>query len=175
MRALTVDASTRRAGDLAKMSDARRMATLIAFATVATERGQDDALEHFDRLHGELQLRVRKQGERERLRDGHEIDGAGLTLAEVCRVLLDAPASETLAEAVFARVDRPRLVAAVTAIERLARSPEDRARELVLTRYAVVRRYLPLLCTRSTFRPPTPASRSSALSTPYRAAPIAGT
>jgi hypothetical protein len=48
--ALAVAAATRRAGDLAKMSDARRLATLVAFATAATERGQDDALEHFDRL-----------------------------------------------------------------------------------------------------------------------------
>jgi len=145
LRALTVDAATRRAGDLAKMSDTRRLATLTAFATVAAERGQDDALEHFDRLHGELQLRVRKQGERERLRDGQEIDRAGLALADACRVLLGPPPSEPIADAVFARVDRSRLLAAVTAIERLARSPEDRARELILTRYRSVRRYLPLL------------------------------
>lgn len=45
----------------------------------------------------------------------------------------------------FARVDRPRLLQAVTAIERLARSPEDRARELILTRCRNPRRYLPLL------------------------------
>jgi hypothetical protein len=128
VRALTVDVSTRRAGDLTKMSDTRRLATLVAFAAVAVERGQDDVLEHFDRLHGELQLRVRKQGERARLRDGEEIDRAGPTLAEVCRVLLEAPASEPISDAVFARVDRPRLLQAVTAIERLARSPEDRAR-----------------------------------------------
>lgn len=145
VRALTVDAATRRAGDLAKMSDTRRLATLAAFAMLAADRGQDDALEHFDRLHGELQLRVRKQGERERLRDGEEIDRAGLALADACRVLLDPPASEPIAEAVFARVDRSRLLAAVTAIERLARSPQDRARELILTRYRTVRRYLPLL------------------------------
>jgi hypothetical protein len=106
MRALTVDAATRRAGDLAKMSDARRLATLVAFATVAAQRGQDDALEHFDRLHGELQLRVRKQGEQERLRDGPELDRAGLTLADACRVLLEAPASAPVRDAVFARVGR---------------------------------------------------------------------
>ncbi len=145
VRALTVDAATRRAGDLAKMSDTRRLATLAAFAMLAADRGQDDALEHFDRLHGELQLWVRKQGERERLRDGEEIDRAGLALADACRVLLDPPASEPIAEAVFARVDRSRLLAAVTAIERLARSPQDRALELILTRYRTVRRYLPLL------------------------------
>jgi hypothetical protein len=61
-RVLTVDAGTRRAADVAKMSDARRLATLVAFASVAVEHGQDDVLEHFDRLHSELQLRVEAQG-----------------------------------------------------------------------------------------------------------------
>jgi len=56
------------------MSDARRIATLMAFAITATERGQDDALEQFDRLHGELLLRVRAQSERERLADGEARD-----------------------------------------------------------------------------------------------------
>jgi TnpA family transposase len=46
---------------------------------------------------------------------------------------------------VFARVGRDRLADAVGAIRRLARAPEDRARELILTRYPTVRRYLPLL------------------------------
>jgi len=145
VRALTVDAATRRAGDLAKMSDARRLATLVAFATLAAQRGQDDALEHFDRLHGELQLRVRKQGERERLRDGHEIDRAGLTLVDACRTLLAAAPHQPVADAIFTRVDRAGLADAVAAMERLARSPEDRARDLILTRYSAVRRYLPLL------------------------------
>ena len=145
MRALSVDAATRRAGDLAKMSDARRLATLVAFATIAARRAQDDALEHFDRLHSELQLRVRKQGERERLRDGQELDRAGLTLAGACRHLLEASASAPIAEAVFAHVDRTVVADAVVAVERLSHSPEDRARELILTRYRTVHRYLPLL------------------------------
>jgi hypothetical protein len=51
LRALMVDAERCRAADIAKMSDARRTATLMAFAITATERGQDDALELFDRLH----------------------------------------------------------------------------------------------------------------------------
>ena len=85
-----------------------------------------------------------KQGERERLRDGQEIDRAGLTLADACRVLLEAPASARRRR-LFARVERSRLLAAVTAIEGLALSPDDRARELILTRHRGVRRYLPLL------------------------------
>ena len=39
MRGLTVDAAARRAGDLAKMSGARRLATRVAFAAVVARRG----------------------------------------------------------------------------------------------------------------------------------------
>ena len=118
MRALSVDAATRRAGDLAKMSDARRLATLVAFTTIAAWRAQDDALEHFDRLHGELQLRVRKQGERERLRDNQELDRAGLTLAGACRYLLRGPGQ---------RADRGRRVRACRPDRRGRRGRRGRA------------------------------------------------
>jgi hypothetical protein len=117
----------------------------MAFAITAAERGQDDALEHFDRLHGDLLLRAAAAGRRERLRDGEAIDDAGRTLAQACSILLDDTTTEPLRDAVFAAVERERLAAAVSAIGRLARSPDDRARELVTRSYPGVRRYLPLL------------------------------
>jgi len=151
LRALMVDAERCRAADIAKMSDARRIATLMAFAITATERGQDDALELFDRLHGELLLRVRAQSARERLADGEALDHAGRTLMDACRIVLDDSVTEPLREAVFAAVARDELTDAVGAMARLARSPDDRARELVLSRYRGVRRYLPALLDTITF------------------------
>ncbi len=151
LRALTVDAERCRPADIVKMSDARRIATLIAFALTTTERGQDDALEQFDRLHGELLLRVRAQSQRERLADGEAIDAAGRTLMDACRIVLDEAVTEPIRGAVFAAVQREQLTAAVTAMSRLARSPDDRARELVISRYRGVRRYLPVLLDTITF------------------------
>jgi TnpA family transposase len=151
LRALMVDAERCRAADIAKMSDARRIATLMAFAITATERGQDDALELFDRLHGELLLRVRAQSARERLADGEALDDAGRTLMDACRIVLDDTVTEPLREAVFAAVKRDDLADAVSAMGRLAKSPDDRARELVLSRYRGVRRYLPALLETITF------------------------
>jgi Domain of unknown function (DUF4158) len=151
LRALMVDAERCRAADIAKMSDARRTATLMAFAITATERGQDDALELFDRLHGELLLRVRAQSGRERLADGEALDAAGRTLMEACRIVLDDTVTEPLRDAVFAAVQRDQLADAVSAMGRLAKSPDDRARELVLSRYRGVRRYLPALLETITF------------------------
>lgn len=151
LRALMVDAERCRAADIAKMSDARRTATLMAFAITATERGQDDALELFDRLHGELLLRVRAQSARERLADGEAIDAAGRTLMHACRIVLDDTVREPIRDAVFAAVARDELADAVGAMGHLAKSPDDRARELVLSRYRGVRRYLPALLETITF------------------------
>ncbi len=68
-----------------------------------------------------------------------------------CRVLLDDDVAESLRDAVFAAVKRDELADAVSAMARLARSPDDRARELVLSRYRGVRRYLPALLDTITF------------------------
>jgi TnpA family transposase len=145
LRVLMVAAERQRGGELADLRESRRLATLMAFAITAAQRGQDDALEHFDRLHGDLLLRAAAAGKRERLRDGEAIDDAGRTLARACSVLLDETTAEPLRNAVFAAVERERLAAAVDAIGRLTRSPDDRARELVTRSYTGVRRYLPLL------------------------------
>ena len=48
-------------------------------------------------------------------------------------------------------IERDKLADAVSAMGRLARSPDDRARELVLSRYRGVRRYLPALLETITF------------------------
>jgi hypothetical protein len=145
LRVLMVAAERQRSGELADLRESRQLATLMAFAITAAERGQDDALEHFDRLHGDLLLRAAAASKRERLRDGAAIDDAGRTLARACSVLLDDTVTDQIREVVFAAVARERLVAAVTAIDQLARSPDDRARELVTRSYPGVRRYLPLL------------------------------
>jgi hypothetical protein len=151
LRALTIDAERCRVADIAKMGEERRIATLIAFAITAAERGQDDALEQFDRLHGELLLRVRAQSQRERLADGEALDRAGRTLMDACLIVLDDTVREPVREAVFAAVEREKLAEAVTAMGCLAPSPDHRARELVLSRYRGVRRYLPALLETMTF------------------------
>jgi hypothetical protein len=56
LRVLMVAAERQRGGELADLRESRRLATLMAFAITGAERGQDDALEHFDRLHGDLLL-----------------------------------------------------------------------------------------------------------------------
>ena len=160
LRVLMVAAERQRGGELADLRETRRLATLTAFAITAAQRGQDHALEHFDRLHGDLLLRAAAAGKRDRLRDGEAIDEAGRTLARACSILLDDSTTESLRDAVFAAVERDRLAAAVNAIGRLARSPDDRARELVTRSYPGVAATSRCCWTRSRSRPPTAARRS---------------
>jgi integrase len=54
LRVLMVAAERQRAD----LRESRRLATLMVFAITAAERGQDDALEHFDRLHGDPRPRT---------------------------------------------------------------------------------------------------------------------
>ena len=119
LRTLMVDAERQRAADIAKMGAPRRLATLIAFAITASERGQDDALELFDRLHGELILRAQSRARRERLADGAALDTASRRLVDACRVVLDDTTVEPVRDAVFAAVGRDQLAEAVDAIARL--------------------------------------------------------
>ena len=90
-------------------------------------------------------LRAQSRARRERLADGEALDTASRTLVDACRVVLDDTTGEPVRDAVFAAVGRDELAEAVDAIARLGRSPDDRARELVLSRYPGVRKYLPAL------------------------------
>jgi hypothetical protein len=94
---------------------------------------------------------VRAQSARERLADSEALDAAGHTLMDACRIVLDDTVTEPVREAVFAAVARDKLTDALSAMARLARLPDDRARELVLSRYRGVRRYLPALLETITF------------------------
>ncbi len=156
-----VAAERQRGEELSDLRESRRLATLMAFAITAAQRGQDDALEHFDRLHGDPLLRAAAAGKRERLRDGEAIDDAGRTLARVCSILLDDTIAEPLRDVVFAAVERDRITAAVTAIGCLTRSPDDRARELVTRSYRECGGTCRCCLTRSSSARPTLASRSS--------------
>ncbi len=124
LRVLMVAAERQRGGELADRRESRRLATLMAFAITAAERGQDDALEHFDRLHGDLLLRAAPrplQAGAVARRWKRSMTPGGPSGA--CSVLLDDTIGDPVADAVFAAVARDCLAAAVTAIGQLTRSP----------------------------------------------------
>ena len=144
--ALARHAMTARAGDLAQLAPERRAATLVAFAHVGETRAVDDALDLFNELLRGLTARVRRRGEAQRLDSLASLDAAALALRDAVTVLLDpAVADDQVRASVFRLVERDALAAAVADCERLTRPPDDHFEAELLSRYAMVRQFLPSL------------------------------
>jgi TnpA family transposase len=144
--ALARYATVARSGDLAQLSSDRRVATLLAFAQAAKTRAVDEALDIFCQLLGELSSRVERRGQTERLRALADLDAAALRLREAVAVVLDpGVADEQVRALVFDRVAPEALAAAVADCDRLARLPDDHFEAELLSRYSMVRQFLPSL------------------------------
>ena len=144
--ALARHAATARAGDLTQLAPERRAATLIAFAHVGETRAVDDALEMFYELLRGLTARVQRRGQAERLGTLASLDAAASALRDAVAVLLDpAVPDDQVRASVFRRVEREALAAAVADCERLVRPPDDNFEAEPLSRYAMVRQFLPSL------------------------------
>ena len=131
---------------IARLTPARRTATLAAFLHTLEAAAQDDALDLLDVLLGEMFAAATKAGEQARLRTLKDLDAAALQLGRACGVLLDeAITGDAVRGAVFARIERGELAAAVGRVEALARPPEDVYCRELLAGYGRVRRFLPTL------------------------------
>jgi len=154
-------AAMARAQAIARMPDERRIAMLLAFAHAFEVVAQDDALDLLEQLTGALLARVERAGDRERLRTLRDLDSAAQRLRDVCQIVLDPqyPDAEVRA-AVQKRWPEAQLLAAITIVGELTRSPDDGGYyEELLGRYSHVRRFLPALLRAILFEA-TPAGRS---------------
>jgi hypothetical protein len=146
LRALAADARVKGAQAIARMTPDRRAATLVAFAAAAVAAAGDDAVEHLDRVLGEMGLRVEAQDLRERVRTLSQLDAAGHQLATACALLLDERLDDAgVRAAVFGQVGRERLGRALERFRALARPAHERHHDLMSARYPQVRRFLPAL------------------------------
>jgi len=149
---LARQAAAVRAQALARMPEARRVATLLACARALEVTAQDDALDLLDVLLADLARGAARTGQRARLRTLRDLDAAALRLGEACTFRLDPRHRDPeLREVIFARVPPEDLAEAVAVVVALTRPPgEDYQRELV-ERYPTVRRFLPTLLRTITF------------------------
>ncbi|MGB3544171.1 Tn3 family transposase [Rubrivirga sp.] len=137
---------------LSLMPEARRVATLVAFAEHVQRAALDDALDLFGLLVESLFRDAERDGKRERLRRLREFDQAALRLWAAVEVLLDRGLSaDALRETVFGRISRAELEEAGETVTEIAREPGDRFHDEVLARWRSVRRYLPSLLETVTF------------------------
>jgi hypothetical protein len=143
---LLVDARTARAQQIAQMGDARRVATLTAFAAIGELRAQDQTLDHLDVILSEIDDRAAARERKRRLEIAGLIDQAGGRLADACALVLDDSINDAdLRDAILARVGRGRLEEAISQLREHARPVEEGHRERLLGGYGTVRRFLPLL------------------------------
>src|SRR5438067_9393636 len=108
---------------------------------------QDDVLDVLDRLLTDLLARVEKQERQRRLRTIGDLDSAALLLRDISLVVLDrATSDQTVRHEIFARVSLERIEQAIATVGALARPAENaQAPETLLSRYSMVRQFLPLL------------------------------
>jgi len=147
LEALARHAATARAQAVARMSEQRRTATLLAAARQLETDAGDDALDLLDQLLGALLARADRAGTRERLRTLPTLDLAAGQLRDAVKVLLDPPAGglPALWAAIGRTVSREQLAAAVEAVDATTRPPTDNHLDDLLARYSLVRRFLPAL------------------------------
>ncbi len=143
LRALARYGAAARAQAIARMTPARRTATLLAFAHAFERTAMDDAIDLFDLLVTDIIRGAHKAGEKERLRTLHDLDAAALQLWDALQILLDEDVeASALRTQTFARVPRERLLEAGTEVEMLTRPPDDNYYDELVERYRSVRRFL---------------------------------
>ncbi len=129
---------------LSRMTEDRRIASLLAFAGAFEATAHDDALDLFDLLLRTTFSRAERAGKQERLRTIRDLDAAALKLREACVVLLEMEDATTqVREHVFARIPIEQLQTAVTVVGELTRPPDDTYAQELVGRYALIRRFLP--------------------------------
>lgn len=153
LKALARYATTGWAPNLARMPDDRRMATLVAFAHAFETETLDDALDLLDMLIADIAASAQHLGQKNRLRTLRDLDQAAIALAEICSLLLDESCSDLdLRAAVFAKFPKEHVALAIRTIDDLARPPDDKHQQEMLARYRTVRRFLPHVLQRVSFK-----------------------
>ncbi|GAB3308594.1 Tn3 family transposase [Hymenobacter tenuis] len=131
---------------LLRMSEERRLATLLVFVQALERTATDDVLDLFDGLMTSLALRGETKRRRERLRSLKDLDHAALLLQQAVCILLDeAVPAEAIRPRALAVLGEARLRAAADAVQALASPQDDPMAQALSGSYATVRRFLPAL------------------------------
>ncbi|EGH04931.1 MULTISPECIES: Tn3 family transposase [Pseudomonas syringae group genomosp. 2] len=144
--ALARFASTAKVSAVARLPDARRMATLVSFVHSLEASAHDDALDVLDQLLRELFSKAQKEDRKTRQRTLKDLDRAASMLASACRMLLDPSLPDCeLRERVYAAIGQDELTQALNDIGTLVRPPDDVFYTELAAKQATVTRFLPTL------------------------------
>ncbi|WP_414589557.1 Tn3 family transposase [Scytonema sp. PCC 10023] len=139
-------AAASRTASIARMPDAKRIATLMTFIHELEYTATDDVIDLLDLLIKGLLAKSQREGQDERLRTLKDLDAAALRLASAVEVILDADYEDAgIRVEAFERVSRDKLLLAVEKVKSLARPFEDELLDTILSRWRYVRIFLPTL------------------------------
>ena len=146
LQVFTRFANTAKANIIQRLPEARRMATLVAFACSLEAAASDDALDLLDILITEIFADAARASDKARLRSLKDLDAAAIQLSQVCRLVLsgDVPDVE-LRTTIFQMLSPDGLTAAVSQVDALVRPPEDVYYRELAAAYQKVRKFLPSL------------------------------
>ncbi len=140
-------------GNLARMPDDRRVATLLALVKALELGAMDDALEVLDLLLTDRLKRAKRGREEERLRTLPQLDQAARLLWEACAVILDDNCEDVrVRPEVFERIPRSLLEQAFYQVSFLAKPADEHSNEELLRSYRGIRRFLPTVLRLLTFQ-----------------------
>ena len=152
IKTLARHAAAVRTQAIARMSDERRLATLLAFAREFETRAMDDALDLLDLLMTDTMREAENSGKTERIRTLRDLDAAALCLVVGMKIILDETCDDAeIRKVIFAQIPKEQLKAAATTVEELARPPDDNYYPELISKYLRVRRFLPTLLQTVTF------------------------
>lgn len=139
-------ASVAKVTAITRLSDERRLATLVAFLHCLEGTALDDALEVLEMLLHSLFERAKGAVKKARLRTLKDLDAAATTLAKACQTFLNVSLPEdTVRNEVFAETPRDEIVRAIENVDALTRPPDDVYYRELVTSFRSVQRYLPAL------------------------------
>ncbi len=144
--ALSRFAHTVKVSAVARLPDARRAATLVAFIHSLEASANDDALDVLGILLRDFFAKAEQADRKVRLRTLKDLDNAASTLAEACRVLLDSSVpDEEIRRRVYAAIGEEKLAQASIDVSTLVRPSDDVFYGELNAKYATVKRFLPTL------------------------------
>ena len=144
IKALAQYAVTTKAQNIAKLTEQRRIATLVSFTRQLAVTAQDDSLDVLDMLIRDLLARSVSSGKKARLRTLRDLDAAALSLAEISEKVITPEWTDEQVRT-FLNDKQIRITTAVATIYELARPADDNYYQEIVARYPTVRRFFPAL------------------------------
>ena len=152
---LARNARTTKPASLAVLQEPRRTATLAALFHTLEASGLDDAVELFDALVTDTFAQAEQAHRKARLRSLRDLDTAAVMLRDVSgHVVSDEDDERSVAEwrhALFERIARADIKAAMASVDRLVTAPDDRRYQELRTHWRRVRTLFSALLKRTTF------------------------